>query len=329
MAIFDMSHALNIVVSSIPSPSISYFEIGPIRIYFYALCIMTGLIVAAIMTNYRLTRRGGEPWVVIDISLLAVPFAFVGARTFHVLTHMGDYFGPGENPWNPFEPGSVWAIWEGGIAIFGALLGGAVGAWLGCKWTGIRFWSFADALAPGLLFAQAIGRLGNWFNSELFGMPTDLPWGLEISPSNPAFPPGLPADTLFHPTFLYEMIWNFLGVVFLLWLSKRFTLQWGKLFGVYLMWYGAGRVVWESIRIDPSEIFFGIRVNVWAALAAIALGLIIILVQTRRHPGVEPSVYMPGRIWGPKDESDSENDFVDVSEPDAKALAAAKPKSKK
>ncbi len=310
--------AIDGVLASIPSPSVSFFEIGPFRIYFYALCIMAGLILAVILTNYRLTQRGGEPWVVIDISLLAVPFAFVGARSYHVLTHLNDYFGEDKNPWNPFQPGSVWAIWEGGIAIFGALLGGAVGAWLGCRWTGVRFWSFADAMAPGMLLAQAIGRLGNWFNHELFGLPTDLPWGLEIESSNPAFPPGLEEGTLFHPTFLYEMIWNLLGVFFLLWLGKRFTVQWGKLFASYLIWYSAGRVVWESIRIDPSEIILGLRVNVWTAIIGIALGILIIIVQTRRHPGTETSVYMPGR--GPREaerkKNDGAEDFVDVSAPE-------------
>ncbi len=322
-----LSSAVQGVLTSIPSPPISYFEVGPFRIHIYALCIMTGLLLAVLLTNNRLTRRGGEPWVVIDIALLAVPFAFIGARTYHVLTHLTDYFGDGKNPWNPMQPGSVWAIWEGGIAIFGALLGGAVGAWLGCRWTGIRFWSFADAMAPGMLLAQAIGRFGNWFNQELFGLPTDLPWGLEIDKSNPAFPPGLAEGTLFHPTFLYEVIWNLLGAFFLLWLSGRFTIQWGKLFAVYLIWYGAGRVVWESIRIDPSEIVLGLRVNVWTALAAIVLGIVIILVQTRRHPGLEPSVYKPGRGRADKDaEVDSQDDsteFVDVSEPDDEALAAA------
>ena len=120
---------------------------------------------------------------------------------------------------------------------------------------------------PGLLLAQALGRFGNWFNQELFGLPTDLPWGLEIDSDNPAFPAGLPADTLFHPTFLYEVIWNLLGAAVLLWAGSRFRLQWGHLFGLYLIWYGAGRIVWESIRIDPSEIFLGLRTNVWAALS--------------------------------------------------------------
>ncbi|MCD1267303.1 prolipoprotein diacylglyceryl transferase [Microbacterium sp. MEC084] len=313
-----LSSALVSVVTSIPSPPVSYIDLGPVRIHFYALCIIAGIVIATLMTNRRLTKRGAEPWIVIDIALLAVPLAIVGARIFHVATHPGFYFGEGSNPWNPTQPGSVWAIWEGGIAIFGALLGGAVGAWLGCRWTGIRFWTFADALAPGLLLAQAIGRFGNWFNQELYGWPTDLPWGLEIDPDNAAFPPGLAEDTLFHPTFLYEVIWNVLGVVFLLWIGNRLRLQWGRLFALYLIWYGAGRVVWESIRIDPSEIYFGLRTNVWAAILGIVVGIVILLVQ-RRHFGLEPSPYQPGRERAGSEavQSGDPTEFVDVSEPPA------------
>ncbi|MGK3952961.1 prolipoprotein diacylglyceryl transferase [Microbacterium sp. I2] len=299
------------VVASIPSPSISYFDFGPLRIHIYALCIITGIIIAVLLTNHRLTKRGAEPWVVIDIALLAVPLAIIAARIYHVVTHWDFYFGEGANPL------SALYIWEGGIAIYGALIGGAVGAWLGCRWTGIRFWTFADALAPGLLLAQAIGRFGNWFNQELFGLPTDVPWGLEIDYPNPAWPIGLPEGTLFHPTFLYEVLWNGLGVLVLLWVGARFRLQWGRLFALYLIWYSAGRIVWESIRIDPSDIFLGIRTNVWAAIAGVVLGLVIFFVQKRRHPGYEPSPYVPGREWTPEGavQSQDTDDFVDVSEP--------------
>jgi prolipoprotein diacylglyceryl transferase len=315
---FVPSSALHGVLASIPSPSVSYIDLGPLRIHFYALCIIAGIIAATLLTNHRLTKRGAEPWVVIDISLIAVPLAIVGARIFHVLTHPGFYFGAEANPWNPFEPGSVWAIWEGGIAIYGALIGGAVGAWLGCKWTGIRFWTFADALAPGLLLAQAMGRFGNWFNQELFGLPTDLPWGLEIDDEiAQQLAPGLAPGTLFHPTFLYEVIWNTLGVLFLLWVGRKFQLQWGRLFGLYLVWYSAGRIVWESIRIDPSEIILGLRSNVWAAIFGVIIGLAIFFIQKRRHPGFEPSPYVPGREWTPAGtvQSQDTGDFVDVSEP--------------
>ncbi|MCX6501241.1 MAG: prolipoprotein diacylglyceryl transferase [Microbacterium sp.] len=305
------------VFASIPSPTISYIDLGPVRIHFYALCIIVGIIVAVVLTNRRLVKRGVEPWAVIDIALFAVPIAIIGARIFHVLTHLGFYVGEDKNTWNPFEPGSVWAIWEGGIAIYGALIGGAIGALIGCRWTGIRFWTFADALAPGLIIAQALGRFGNYFNQELFGQPTDAWWGLEIDSDNAAYPPGLPEGTLFQPTFLYEVIWNLLGAAVLLWAGNRFRLQWGRLFGLYLVWYSAGRIVWENIRIDPSDIYLGLRTNVWAAIFGVVLGLVIMTVQKRRHPGLEPSPYRPGREWTGKAAVQSQNseDFVDVSEP--------------
>jgi len=301
------------VVASIPSPPISSFQLGPLTIHFYALCILAGIVVATFWTNRRLTQRGAEPWVVIDICLLAVPLAIIGARIFHVVTHPGFYFGEGKDLW------AIFRIWEGGIAIFGALIGGAIGAWLGCKWSGIRFWTFADALAPALLLAQAFGRFGNWFNQELYGLPTDLPWGLKIDYPNSAWPAGLPEDTLFHPTFLYEVIWNVMGVIVIAAAGRRFHLQWGRLFGLYLVWYSAGRIVWESIRIDPSEVFLGLRTNVWAAIFGVVVGLAIMIVQKRRHLGWEPSPYQPGREWTPPGgvHSQETDDFVDVSAPPA------------
>ncbi|TQL47997.1 prolipoprotein diacylglyceryl transferase [Homoserinimonas aerilata] len=334
---------------SIPSPSDEWrvFNLGQwlrdiglswfnfdINIHAYALCILIGIFAAAWLTNRRLTARGAEPWVVVDISLFAVPLGIIGARIFHVLTHPADYFGPGTDPL------AVLYVWEGGIAIFGALIGGAVGAWIGCRITGVRFWTFADALAPGLLLAQAFGRFGNWFNNELFGLPTDLPWGLEISSDNPAFPAGLPEGTLFHPTFLYEVIWNLLGVAVLLIVERRirvvsetvagasvkrirqqeYRFQWGRLLGLYLIWYGLGRTVWESIRIDPSEIYFGIRTNVWAAIAAVVVGLLILVIQARRHPGLEPSPYVSGKEWSPSGVVHSDDTYTDDDD-DYKAVA--------
>jgi prolipoprotein diacylglyceryl transferase len=257
----------------------------------YALAILTGIIFAILIVNHRLTSRGAEKWIVIDIALYAVPLGILGGRLFHVVTHPTDYFYPGANLWR------VFFVWEGGLAIFGALLGGALGAFIGARLVGIRFWSFADALAPGLLVAQGVGRLGNYFNQELFGAPTDLPWGLQIDPGNPAIPTGLPEDTLYHPTFLYEMLWNLFGALVLIALLKRFGLQWGRLFGLYLVWYAVGRFFLETIRLDVAEVIFGLRANQWAAIGAIVLGLAIFLIQKRRHPGVEPSVYRPGKEW--------------------------------
>lgn len=274
--------------ASIPSPEVNFISLGPVTIYFYALCILAGIIAAVLITNARLTRRGGEKWVTIDFAVWTVALGIVGARAYHVLTHPGDYFYEGANILR------VFAINEGGIAIFGAMIGGAIGALVAARLTGIRFWSFADALVPGLLIAQAFGRLGNYFNQELFGTPTSMPWGLEINPANPAFPIGLPEDTLFQPTFLYEILWNLAGVAILLVIERRLRPRWGMFFGMYLIWYGIGRAVIESIRLDPSMAFLGIRANVWAALLAIVVGLLIILIQRVEHPGIEESVYRRG-----------------------------------
>lgn len=303
---------------SIPSPDPEWrtLEIpvpwGTLNIQMYALCILVGIIVATIVTSRRLTKRGAEPGIVLDVVLWAVPLGIIGARLYHVFTHPDDYFA-GQELWR------ILAIWEGGNAIYGSLIGGAIGVIIACRITGLRFWSFADALAPGLLLAQAIGRLGNWFNHELFGWPTDLPWGLEIESGNPAFPAGLEDGTLFHPTFLYEIVWNVAGVVALLALERFFRLRWGMMFGAYLIWYGTGRAVFETIRVDPSEMFLGIRSNVWASFLAIIIGVVIILVQRRRHPGIEPSVYRPGREWKP---ADAEVDSDDNTESDSDSLDA-------
>lgn len=299
-------------------------------IHTYAIIMVAGIIAATIWTSRRLTRRGAEPGVVLDVIIWAVPIGLVGARAYHVLTHPNDYFGP------THDFVHVFYIWEGGNAIFGSLLAGAVGAFIGCRITGLRFWSFADALAPAMLLAQAIGRLGNYVNHELFGQPTDLPWGLEIEPTNPAYPVGLPAGTLFHPTFLYEIIWNLIGIAVLLLAERSFRvvkrnlfgftipvligaaqprLQWGKLWALYLIWYGIGRVWFESIRVDPSEVYLGLRSNVWAAIFAIVLGIVLFLVQRSRHPGSEPSPYRPGREWKPEGAVDSGETYSDSDEP--------------
>lgn len=276
---------------SIPSPDpiLAKFALGPLTIHTYALCIIAGMIAATIITQRRLGRRGAAPGTVLDIVIWAIPLGIVGARFYHVFTHVGDYFYPGANFW------AIFAIWDGGNALYGSLLGGAVGAWIGCRIAGIRLWSFADALAPGMLVAQAIGRLGNWFNHELFGLPTTLPWGLEIESSNPKFPDGLAEGTLFHPLFLYEIIWNLVGVAIILLLERRFALRWGKAFAVYLIWYGLGRSWLEAIRIDPtSDGFLGIPANVWASFVAIALGVALFVIQSIRHREPETSIFRDG-----------------------------------
>lgn len=314
------------LLTSIPSPDIATFEVGPFVVRFYALCILVGILAACAITNRRLTKRGGESGVVVFFAMLAVVLGIIGARIYHVLTHWGDFFGPhADQQW--------WAIWNGGIAIFGSLLGGAVGVAIACRISGIRFWSFADALAPALLVAQACGRLGNWFNHELFGTPTTLPWGLEIYPGNPHAPIGLPADTLYHPTFLYEILWNLLGVFVLLWLERKLHMRWGRAFGFYLIWYGLGRFLIEGMRLDPSLSILFWRVNQFTALIAIVLGVILIIVQKLRHTGRELSVYRPGRARPGKSvlaqTADSDKYFHIFAHPGATAAAdtASQPSS--
>lgn len=271
---------------SIPSPPLSWgsFALGPLTVRVYALCILAGIVAAILITQARLHRRGVDRGLVLDIALWIVPIGIVMARLYHVVTHWSDYFYPGANLWK------VFAIWDGGDAIFGAMIGGFIGIVIGCRRAHVRVTAFVDALAPGLLVAQAIGRIGNWFNHELFGLPTTLPWGLEIEATNRAIPPGTPPGTLFHPLFLYEMIFNLIGAALIAWAGRRFTLQWGKQIALYFIWYGAVRSWLEAIRIDPtSNRYFGIPVNEWTAFAAVALGIVILVVQTRRHSGPEPS----------------------------------------
>jgi prolipoprotein diacylglyceryl transferase len=282
----------------IPSPTVSSFQLGPVVIHFYALFILAGIIVAVALTAARMKARGMEAGLAIDIAIWAVPFGIIGGRLFHVLTHLNDYFGPGRD-WT-----SMFRLWEGGLAIYGAIIFGSVGAYIACQVdikalkiesAGIRFLSFADALVPGLLAAQALGRWGNYFNNELFGAPTDLPWGILIPSYNESYPIGLPEGLAFHPTFLYESLWSLAGIAVLLLLERRFNLRWGRMFALYLVWYSVGRFFIEAIRLDPSDVFFGLRTNQLSALFGILVGLTLFMIQRTRHRGEETTGYLPGR----------------------------------
>ena len=266
---------------SIPSPSINGFQLGPVKIHFYALCILAGIVLAYWLTSRRWQARGGRPQTVETIVMWAVPLGIIGSRVYHVVTHWGDYFGEGAR-------GNPWAIWEGGLAIFGAIIFGALGAAIAARITGAKLSAFADALAPGLILAQAIGRLGNWFNQELFGGPDDGPLGLEIEPQY------RPADMkdveTFQPTFLYELSWNLAGGLLLLWLDRKFALGKGKLFTLYLVIYGTGRFVIEGIRTDPSYMWGPLRTNQVTALVIAVIGLVLFLLFLKFRPGREEVV---------------------------------------
>jgi prolipoprotein diacylglyceryl transferase len=247
--------AAALVPASIPSPDWSGFDIplpwGTLRIHAYALCILAGIVVGLWLTSVRWAKRGAPEGSVWDIVVWAIPFGIIGGRLYHVVSSPDAYFGPGFDGTGDLS--LIPQIQRGGLGIWGAVLLGVVGAWIGCRRSGVKLTAFLDAAAPGLLLAQAVGRWGNYFNQELFGGPTTLPWGLQIDADNPNFPAGTPADTLFHPTFLYESLWNLAGVVILLALDRKFNFRRSRLFWLYAMYYTLGRVWIEAMRIDDAE----------------------------------------------------------------------------
>ena len=269
---------------AIPSPPQGVWHLGPFPLRAYALAILLGIAVALWMTRRRWVERGGEADTVLEISFWAVPFGIVGGRIYHVITSPQAYFGTGG------DPVKALFIWEGGLGIWGAVAFGAVGAWIGCRRQGVRLAPFADALAPGLLVAQGIGRLGNWFNQELFGGPTSLPWGLRIDDAH--LPPGALSGTLFHPTFLYEMLWNFAGAALLIWIDRRYRLGYGRVFWLYVMIYTTGRLWIELLRIDLANHILGLRLNVWTAMIVGVGALVAFVVVGRRHPGRDTTLLL-------------------------------------
>lgn len=257
--------------ASIPSPSSGVLELGPFPLRAYAVCIIIGVLVCVVISDRRWVARGGRKGTFAEVATFAVPAGVVGARIYHVITSYELY---------QDRPLDMFKIWEGGLGIWGAVIGGALGAWLYTRRHGIRFAPFADAIAPGLAVAQAIGRLGNWFNQELFGRPTDLPWALEIEPENR--PAGYLNEDTFHPTFLYELLWN-LGVAGLvLWADRRFRLGRGRAFALYVAAYCAGRLWIELLRIDTANEFFGLRLNVFTSVIVFVLAVSYLLL--RRGP---------------------------------------------
>lgn len=274
------AHLLHAAVeASIPSPSQGVWHLGPVPVRAYALCMLTAIFVAAWWTNRRYTRRGGDPETTYDIAVLAVPMGIIGARLYHVLSSPEAYVGPDGDPW------LIPQVWRGGLGLWGAIAAGiAAGAWL-LRRRGQRLAPFADSVAPAFLVAQAIGRLGNWFNQELFGSPTTAPWGLEIDAAH--LPAGYSPGTLFHPTFLYEMVWNLVGAVLLLHLERRLRRRGepvgGRLIWAYLMVYTSGRAWIEYLRIDEAHTILGLRLNVWTSILVFLVGVVGYALTSRRR----------------------------------------------
>ncbi|PFG35731.1 prolipoprotein diacylglyceryl transferase [Flavimobilis soli] len=281
-----MSIALASVVASIPSPSQSVWHLGPFPLRAYALAIIIGIFVAVAITNRRWAERGGHPDEVFTIVYWAVPFGIVGGRLYHVVSSPDAYFGAGG------DPVSALYIWQGGLGIWGAIALGAVGAWIGARRERVSFSAFADAVAPGLLVAQAIGRLGNWFNQELFGSPTTLPWGLEINPAVAARVGDFPVGTLFHPTFLYEFLWNLAAAALLVVVDRRRKLGHGRAFWGYVALYTLGRVWIESLRIDDAQLVLGLRLNVWTSILLLVVAVAAFILLGRARPGRPETVYL-------------------------------------
>lgn len=251
------------VLAYIPSPPRGVWDVGPFPLRAYALCIIVGIIVAIWWGERRWRERGGQPGAVLDVAMFAVPFGLVGGRLYHVATDWEKYFGAGGHPIDALK------IWEGGLGIWGAVLLGGIGAWIGCRVYRIPLPAFGDAIAPGILLAQAVGRLGNYFNQELYGRATDLPWGLEIDlrfDSNGQLDMMNGVSTgvvekVVQPTFLYELIWNLLGVLVLVLVDRRWKVGHGRLFALYVAIYTFGRFWVELLRDDDATHLFGIRIN--------------------------------------------------------------------
>ena len=275
------------VLQVIPSPSQGVWQLGPFPVRAYALCILAGIVLAIWLGNRRLIARGGPAGAVADVAVWAVPFGIVGARLYHVVSSPDAYFGPDGDPMKAFR------IWEGGLGIWGGIALGAVGAIIGCRRLGLRTSTFADAVAPGVLLAQAVGRLGNWFNQELFGGPTDLPWALAIDP--PFRPQGYQEFSTFHPTFLYELVWNVAAAGLLIYLDRRYRMGHGRVFWAYVALYTIGRLWIEALRIDDAERVLGLRLNIWTSIAVFALAVAFFALSARRHPGRESSAWRDGR----------------------------------
>ena len=278
------------MLTSIPSPTTGAWHLGPLTVHAYALCILSGIVLAVWLTGRRLVERGHPAERSLDIAGWAVPFGIVGGRLWHVITSPQAYFGEGGHPLDALK------VWQGGLGIWGAVALGALGAWFGCRQAGVPFLHYVDAVAPGVAIAHALGRWGNWFNNELYGPRTDLPWGVVIhqwdSDAGRAVVDAAGKPVVlgtFQPTFLYEFAFLVaIGVGLLLWDGRRRRagrpLPPGMIFATYVMAYPIGRVVMEFMRTDPANRILGLRVNVWTCIVVFVIGVVLFLRARRAEP---------------------------------------------
>jgi prolipoprotein diacylglyceryl transferase len=264
--------------ASIPSPDQSVWMLGPVPIRGYAMLILLGMLVGLVVSDRRWQARGGRPGTVYDVALWAIPFGIVGARLYHVLTDWPTYFGA-----DGLGFVAALKIWEGGLGIWGGVAAGFLGGAIACRRRGIPLAHFADAVAPGIVLGQAIGRWGNWVNQELFGRPSDLPWAVQIDPE--FRPAGFEEFATFHPTFLYESLWSLGVFVVLVLADRRWRMGHGRVFALYVMLYTAGRLWIEALRIDQASTVLGLRVNIWTTIV-VFLGALGYFLWSRKHrPG--------------------------------------------
>jgi prolipoprotein diacylglyceryl transferase len=272
-----------VILASIPSPAQGVWHLGPVPIRAYALCIIAGIVVAVIVSGRRLEARGGgERSLLADVATWAVPFGLVGARLYHLATNPELY-------WGKHGSGTLAAfkIWDGGLGIWGGVVFGALGAYIAARRHGINFALLADSVAVGLPLAQGIGRWGNYFNQELYGRPTHLPWALHIDPAHRL--PQYANVALYQPTFLYESIWD-IGIAFVVViLDRRLHLTRGRAFALYVMLYCAGRGWIEALRIDDAHRYLGLRLNDWTS-AIVFLAALVFFVVRRPRPGDSDTV---------------------------------------
>jgi prolipoprotein diacylglyceryl transferase len=260
------------LLASIPSPSSGEVHVGGVALHAYGVMLLLGILGAVWLTGRRWTRRGGDWDLVFRVAMWGVAGGVIGARLYHVVTSWSEVPDP---KWQ-----GVFEIWRGGLGIWGGILGGVLAGAIVVHRSGNSIYRFMDAVAPGLLLAQAIGRWGNYFNQELFGKPTNLPWGLQIDVQNR--PQQYIGSTTFHPMFLYESLWCLVGVGVLLLVDRRFRIRPPGLFALYVAWYTAFRTYEETLRIDPSHEYYGQRLNFWVSIGVFVLAVIAFVWAQRR-----------------------------------------------
>lgn len=269
-----------LMLLSIPSPSSPYiFQLGPLQPRWYGLLLACGVLLGGWITRREFRRRGVDPDLAYPIAVWAVPFGLAGARLYHVITDWGAFW--------PHHLADVPKIWQGGLGIWGAVLGGMLGVWIATRRAKLPFWLVADSIAPGLILAQALGRWGNYANQELYGHPSSLPWAIQISPAHRYAP--YQAYATFQPMFLYESIWDAAACLILLWFARRYWTQvpWSTVFALYITLYCTIRLPLETMKIDPADHVLGQRINVWVAAAALLTGLTWFLIAFhRRQPNL-------------------------------------------